>query len=108
MYSIGRRVVITNEHSGYGGIVGTVIDRGFHSTNHRRHGGTKRKAYYLVEYKNGDVMLGGEDIRGADYCCENCSQWYPGTPHATHNVVLGDGSVDDTFQYCFLCTRGLR
>jgi hypothetical protein len=39
------------------------------------------------------------------FVCEGCGKTRRGYPHATQEVVLGDGSVDDIFNFCFMCCR---
>ena len=58
-------------------------------------------------------------MRGGGYCtmdkdhkgrcssvtfqCEGCGKTRRGRPEATHQVKLGDGTVDDSFDFCFMC-----
>lgn len=58
-------------------------------------------------------------LRGGDLChmdkghrgrcssvtfeCETCGKIRRGRPHATEVVRLGDGTVDDVFEFCFMC-----
>lgn len=37
------------------------------------------------------------------FYCEGCGKYRRGTPAAVSRVVLGDGSIDDEFVFCFLC-----
>jgi hypothetical protein len=38
------------------------------------------------------------------FVCEDCGRVCRGTPHRTSYVTLGDGSIDDVFQYCWICS----
>lgn len=40
------------------------------------------------------------------FYCEACGNTRRGTPSAIDRVVLGDGSIDDEFAFCFLCVIG--
>lgn len=39
------------------------------------------------------------------FMCESCSRRVRGIPHRQHLVRLGDGTVDDVFNFCFPCVK---
>ena len=87
MYDYGRRVYVRSL-----GVVGRVTERNYL--------GNPRHACYVIALEDGgDWMCGSTDLRGADYCCDGCGSWRPGTPHAT----APDGEYPNGLAFCFLC-----
>lgn len=37
------------------------------------------------------------------FYCESCGKIRRGTPHSQSFVRLGDGTIDDIFDFCFMC-----
>jgi hypothetical protein len=80
--------------------------------------GGKRKAEYVIDLVTGvrklidgkmqdvrvgqDWMCGSSDLRAADYCCDGCSRWLPGTAH--RQVVDGAPWENSFLHFCFLCS----
>ena len=40
----------------------------------------------------------------AVFDCDACGKTRRGSPASHQHIVLGDGTVDDTFQFCFMCS----
>lgn len=36
--------------------------------------------------------------------CDGCGKTRRGSPSSHSRIVLGDGTVDDEFQFCFMCS----
>lgn len=36
--------------------------------------------------------------------CDGCGKTRRGSPSSQSKVVLGDGTVDDVFDFCFMCS----
>lgn len=99
MYDFGRKVYVKSV-----GRVGTIQERYYTGGNC-----TGRHAAYIVRIlgtKNPPLDYGTstDDLIAADYCCDGCGNWRAGQPHRHSVVRLGDGSIDDTFKFCFLCS----
>lgn len=84
MYDIGRKVYCKSLDKS-----GTIQDR-------RRY---RRKAYYLVEFRNKrtdevtDFMTGSADLIGHDWSCDSCDRVGRGQPFVK----------SDEFAQCFIC-----
>lgn len=35
--------------------------------------------------------------------CDGCGKTRRGSPSARRSIVLGDGTVDEVFEFCFMC-----
>ena len=58
--------------------------------------------------QTGEACLMDPDHRGrcsaSVFTCEGCGKTRRGSAHSTDVVRLGDGSVDDVFEFCFMCS----
>lgn len=101
MYDIDTQVVIVNKHSGYGGLVGKVIDRHWMMVD------GVRRAFYLVEYDKGqDVMVASKDVRLAEVQCDGCGGWRSRTQMELQVYNTGPDYDDvESIGLCFLCRR---
>ena len=88
LYEIGQRVGINGLNT-----TGYVTERNYI--------GRPRRAAYLVEYAHGhDVLLGSDNLRAADGCCDDCGRYLP------HSSFNAGGRGPEGLRFCFLCTRG--
>lgn len=63
------------------------------------------------KFMQGETCKMEKDHRGRCSCvtfyCEGCGKIRRGRPAGQSVVRLGDGSIDDSFDFCFLCVRGI-
>lgn len=101
LYEQGRRVW----HKGYRRL-GTVEGADYQGPI-REFTKDRRAHYYVTLDATKDdwareVECGSADLRAADWECDICGRYLPGSPYAVSQVVAF-GEVDDTFHFCFLC-----
>lgn len=98
MYEVNQRVWVKSEK-----VLAEIEERGWIPL-FRDGELVGRRAFYVVgwlmEGRGYTLMTGSDNLRAADWCCDGCGRWLPGSPHRT----APDGEYPNGLQFCFLCS----